>query len=151
MRANTVCIFMACSTSSLTVTKIWIYGTYYTQSFRRNLPYFRRMFFRLSYTDITKCTDIQRWTGTEIIMGEKCDFPVHCTYLIWSVIHAVYRSILKLTAKQRHTEVSVLCEALGSLMMIFMKQFQIFLLIQRLYVTQIIIRCYIRVLTHSLP
>lgn len=44
--------------------------------FQENLPYFWRMFLRLCYTDITKYTNIQRWTGTEIIMGEKCDFPV---------------------------------------------------------------------------
>jgi len=32
---------------NLTVTNIWIHGTYYTQSFRKNLPYCRRMFLRL--------------------------------------------------------------------------------------------------------
>ena len=130
---------------NLTVTKIWIHGMYYTQSSRRNLLYFIRTFLRLSYNDITKYTNIQRWTGTEITVEDlylylfnmKC-YP--CTA-------ALHRSILKLTTKQCHTEVSVLHEALGTLMMIFMKQVQIFLLIQRLYVTQTIIRCYTRVLT----
>ena len=35
-----------------------------------------RMFLRLSYNDITKYDNTQSWTGTEKIMGEKCDLPV---------------------------------------------------------------------------
>jgi hypothetical protein len=42
-------------------------AVYYMWCMRRNLPYFRRMFLRLNYIDITKHTETQNLTVMEIM------------------------------------------------------------------------------------
>ena len=44
----------------------------YTGCQRRKGPNFGRVFLMLNYTDITRNTDIQSWTVTEIMAREKC-------------------------------------------------------------------------------
>lgn len=83
----------------------WGWFLMYKGYFKTNLPYFRRMFLRLTYTDITehrlKLTNnrdnnvTKRWSSCV----STC-----CTHVTLCVIPTLCKSVLELIPKPNHTE-----------------------------------------------